>query len=391
MDLYTAHCGEAVFCANGTDHMIPAGYPCCLPCSCLPTCEQQHNCCPKFGNETENLIDTGREMGETGATQSRRPSLGDSTQNIVGKRQQTTTTPLQFTARKKQTLEDHTEKGEPRYMNATLETMQEQVSDAQDNGVEPVCFRPQVINRPNWYLDSDAYRMVIKCRGDYGDYIIKDKCESGMNNPNLAEILPVTSRRTGIAYANRFCLTCNEPDTDDDPILWEAKFVDVGRYIPAYLMFNPNELIQLTIYNQCNIHFTPVPGNHVQQCENTVIDTCNQTGLWESFDENIEQICHLGENLPILHKSMRYKNVACLHCNEESNFNGRPFCGFSIDLDTTDEKYDLTLNIRDTTIDGKTEKGFIHESYLSQAVLPLPKTKRCPTGYIALLVRTRSF
>ena len=395
MELYTASCGAAIFCANGTGVMIPAGYPCCLPCSCIPTCEQQHNCCPKIGVEAENLIDSGREMVETDFTQSRRSTLGNSTKNTTRSMQQSTTKHFDFTERMKRNLEDHPEKVQLRYMTTTLTNIdgtQEQASDAQDNGVdgvEPVCFRPQVVNRPNWYLDSDAYLMVIKCRDDYGDYIIKDKCESGINKFDLAEILPVTSRRTGIAYANHFCLTCNEPDTDDNPILWEAKYVDFGRYTPAYLMLNPNEFIQLTVHNG-NIHFTPVPSNHAQQCKNTVIDKCNQTGLWESFDENIEQICHLGENLPILHKSMRYKNVACLHCNEEGNFDGRPLCGFWIDLDTTEENYDLTLNIRDTTTDGKTENGLIHESYLTQAVLPLPKTNRCPTGYIALLVRTRS-
>ena len=106
-------------------------------------------------------------MGETGANQSHRPSLRDSTE--TGNTQQSTTTPLQFTVRMKQNLEDHTEKDKQRYMNTTLEAIQEQVSDAQDNGVEPVCFRPQVVNRPNWYLDSDL--MVIKCRDDYEDYM----------------------------------------------------------------------------------------------------------------------------------------------------------------------------------------------------------------------------
>ena len=374
MDLYTAHCGAAVFCANGTDHMIPAGYPCCLPCSCLPTCEQQHNCCPKVGDEIENLIDTRHLMDEI--SQSNNAILDKVDGNATGSSQRTTIQPSK----------SNLKESKQQLRNPIL--MDDNAMSKPGYGAEPVCFRPQVVNRPNWYLDSDAYLMVTTCRDTFEDKEIRSQCETLMNRTNLIEMVPVTSRRTSIPYANKYCLACNEAVADAYPIMWEAKFVAFGKYDPMYLIFHPNEYIEYA-FDYGNIHFTPTPDHPVQQCERTAISTCNQTGLWESFDETLEHICVRGQKLPILHESKRYKNVACLRCNEGDTFYDRLLCGLYVDFNFKVEKHSLGMNIKDTPVDGKTEKGLVPDSYLRQAVLPLPKTKRCPSGYIALLVRTR--
>ena len=364
--------------------MVPAGFPCCLPCSCLPTCSQRHNCCPKIGYQTEDVPHTETEMYKT--TRDEDFATGNSTG-------QTTDKPSTITRAKiKRIREDQPDQETKveRHSDDThyAQTLRDDYTDSeQENGVEPICFKPQVLNRPNWYLDSDAYVMIAACRETFKDTEIKDKCEAGMNKTSISDMLPVTSRLTGLAYVNKFCLLCNEP-IDPSPIFdfWKAKFVNVGALHPMYLVFNPNEYIDVLLENG-NIHFAPVASYPVHQCENYAITSCNQTGLWESHDEMMEDICHHGHNLPILHNAMRFKNIACLHCNEGDSFDGILSCGFWVSLDTAARNYSLTLNIRDTAPDGKTEKGLIHESYLTQAVLQLPKAQRCPAGYIALLVR----
>ena len=277
----------------------------------------------------------------------------------------------------------------PRHSNDTqyVPSLRDDYTDnEQDTAVEPICFKPQVLNRPNWYLDSDAYLMIVECRDTFKDVKIKDKCEAAMNNTNISDMLPVTSRHSGLSYVNKFCLMCNEPiNLSPSFDFWEARFVNVGALHPMDLVLNPNEYINV-LWEHGNIHFIPAESHPVQQCESYAISTCNQTGLWKSYDEIMEEICHHGHNLPILHNSMRFKNIACLRCNEEDSFNGILSCGYWISLNSARRGYSLTLNIRDTAPDGKTEKGLIHESYLTQAVLPLPTTKRCPSGYTSLLV-----
>ena len=58
LQLYRNHCGDVVFCDNVTDHVGRLDFsmpvPCCLPCSCSPTCGIQQNCCPGFGYHTIN-------------------------------------------------------------------------------------------------------------------------------------------------------------------------------------------------------------------------------------------------------------------------------------------------------------------------------------------------
>ena len=88
---------------------------------------------------------------------------------------------------------------------------------------------------------------------------------------------------------------------------------------------------------------------------------------------------------------MRFKNIECMHCNLGSSFNvSSRSCRNTVYLAYTEhEEYSFSqaLNIRDTNPDGRTEKGLIHVSYTAKAVLQLLKTKVCPPGYIALLVK----
>ena len=323
-------------------------------------------------------------MDATEANESNRTSIGDSDGSTTKGTLQTKTKPVNLTARIIQSLEDQPDQEGPKHSYPTLKD--DDALSERETGVEPICFRPQVINRPNGYLDSDAYLMIAACREKFKDDEIKDKCEDAMDNTDIYDMSPVTSRLTGLSYVNKFCLMCNEPIVLD-PVVWEAKFVDVGNYYQMYLVFNPNEFIEMLAMYGGNIHFIPVASHPVQQCESYAISTCNQTGLSDGFDEIMEEICHQGHSLPILHNSMRFKNIACLLCNEGGSFNGILSCGLWINLEKPYNTYTLTLNIRDTAPDGKTEKGLIHGSYLNHAVLKLPKTKRCPPGYTALLVR----
>ena len=116
-----------------------------------------------------------------------------------------------------------------------------------------------------------------------------------------------------------------------------------------------------------------------------------------TYDENVEKLCHEGHSLPILHRissdynTLRFKNIACVYCNVGDSFNNftKLSCGF-MSVDMAAHSYSQTLNLRVLDTDkGKDEsQEKQHISFTERAILPISNTDVCPSGYIALLVRT---
>ena len=92
---------------------------------------------------------------------------------------------------------------------------------------------------------------------------------------------------------------------------------------------------------------------------------------------------------------LRFKNIACIHCNLGSNFNDSSLtCGhFELTGNTKMHSFSLILNLRNTDVIRNIEKSLseLQDSYTYGAVIEMPKTNICPSGYIAVLVRDFCF
>ena len=403
LQLYKRHCGEVALCDDVTNHLepleIPTLVPCCVPCSCLPTCSERHNCCPDFGYPEKYITDN-----ETYHVNQSSIGSEDDVDSDESTRQKREVKRSQYFNLAKSTKHSNQNQLDSEIIGTRMPTIGEDAkleTRKTRESANTVCVRPQILYKPNVYIDSAGYMMVATCKETFRHKKIIDKCHTAMEELDISEMLPVTSKLTGLTYINRFCLMCNEGNPIDDTIadFWDAKIVTYADFYRESFVLNPNELIGILkgfVYGNSNIHFTPRSGNVVQQCEAYDITFCNQTGLWEDYDEMIESICHYGQSLPILHRisphyeSLRFKNIACVHCNVRSSFiNSSLSCRHSVRLDYRDydsKSHSQTLNLKNTNLDGATENGSIHISYTDEAVLQLPKTKVCQRGYIALLV-----
>ena len=399
LQLHRNHCGDVALCDNVTDHVDRLDFvtpvPCCLPCSCSPTCGIQHNCCLGFGlhTKTATYIEARRDLSK--------PNHANQLNNVdVAVSQSIEHTTVLNESRPMDLAEVVVNRHqEHRFERETFRTYNhtEEVQTLTDNAklektsvgtteLKTICIRPQVFHSTNYFIDSKAYMMVAACF--QGNKLV-DKCRGGQGNTDMSDMIPVTSRLTGLTYVNRFCLMCNEDETLDASMIdvWEEKVVYYAGYYRHRFVSNPNALIdhlRRFRVGYFNIHFAPSTRNLVQQCEPYDVSSCNQTGLWEVYDEMIENVCHHGPRLPILHRVadgrhvMRFKNIACVHCNEVDSFNDTTLsCGY-YNLTPNLYSYSQTLNQRGTYVGGK---------LTDKVVLQMSKTNECPSGYIALLVR----
>ena len=402
--MYTNYCGDIVTCDSDTGHPeSPIDYampvPCCLPCPCLQPCStNKQPCCPESGSHNDNHsyfkasgeISTSNHIDQFSVTQSKEHTTTDVyPHRSVINQQEGSQSEFDY--------DNHTD-------------VIQSVTDAAKRGVtntgttvhllpHTYCIRPQLFNHPNFFIDSDAYMMVKFCfRGKE----MVDKCYGEHVNTGMSDMTPITSRLSGLTYVNRFCFMCNEGDVINETLadVWDVMSVYYKTEYHHRSVFHPDEMTDLKIGFSAgfsNIHFVPRMRNLVQPCEAYDVNSCNQTGLWDAYDETVEKICHEGHSVPILHRisygydRLRFKNIACVYCNAGDNFNSNTTlsCGYRPRKKAV-YSYSQTLNLRvldtDKENDEVREKQLI--SYTQRAILPLPNTDICPSGYIALLVRT---
>ena len=199
------HCGDAATCGS-SEHVEPSEFlipvPCCIPCSCLPSCAEQQNCCPFPVNGTLTVPTTKSRMDTiVHENEAKMPNNG---LGSVRKDMKT----WNRTGENKAELE----MGVFGIENITEFSSRD--SEVQKmigiDSAKEKCTRPQAFYRPNIYLDSPAYMMVVTCPGGFKDKLIIAKCSAGMNGVELLDMIPVTSKLSGLTYQNKYCLICNE-------------------------------------------------------------------------------------------------------------------------------------------------------------------------------------
>ena len=424
IQLYKAHCGDVPYCDKIDRIVYDTPVPCCLPCSCSTTCLIQQNCCPQaagLGHATDNIrsIDTRRL-----ANQSKETDLGVSPSSRRDASQSTKDPAVSQSI----SIDDGDGDRDVNYnqeikldgdtLRTDILTEQTQSRDAtqlENNSTGKIehytaCIRPQMFYHPNFFVDSKAYMMIVKCiKTIRGTEIVQD-CRDKQEKLRFYKNIPVTSRQTGLSYINTFCLLCNEDEVAGSSVvdMWDVKLVhyamDYYYYGHVFHPLSLRSIIKRGSQGYRNIHYVPTTVNRVQRCITYDISLCNQTGLWDTYDELIENICHNGHGLPILHHLpyniyvsgfehiLRFKNIACIHCNLGSYFNESSLsCGH---LEMTElHSFSLTLNIRKADPNGDVEDNFedLQNSRMYGAILDMPKTNVCPSGYIALLVSALSF
>ena len=388
--LHRNHCGDTVvacdFHKDSSESLPDYNRPdlCCLPCPCLHSCSRKHICCPEFGlHNNESYLEEHRRMSTT------------------AKHDVITTNTLQTTADITEDYQTVDQQLESDQHNATddgnpLQNETEQELTHNATGVpffpQAKCTRPQVFDKLGLYIDSQAY-MIVDC---FQSVEMALECYTSTEEMDISDMTPITSKRTGLTYLNKYCFRCNEGDTINETVaeFWDVVIVHKRNDHSYRFLLNPYELIdsmKISYRGFTNIHFVPKTRTLAQKCELYDIISCNQTGLWEKYDENIEKVCHNDHSLPIIYRThkgkKRFKNIACVYCNTGGSLNSgtQVLCRSSV---MTTKGFTETLNLRFEDIDEESleRRENQHRLETQLAIVSQLSTGGCPTGYIALLV-----
>ena len=414
LELHKQHCGDAASChGNNNSHNEPPfsmfPRPCCIPCSCRPSCEAQLNCCPtiagvpenssmpqfsnQFTTNEERTLDNEFEMKNSSmeidepkviAGRNTRMSSRNNMRNPLTERVSSTNNLEQNVTTRQRDVDISQTRG------SDLESNSNGNTDAEPE-LEIVCIKPQLYNRQNYYPDSDAYEMVVSCPPDFDNPHITDKCKNREDNENIEDVIPVTSNVSGVTYVNKHCLLCNEPKSMSFADAWQVVLIDEKTEYIHMILENPQSLMTLPHQNYFNVHFVPKNSKSVKRCNSYDVNTCNQTGYWENYDETIQNVCHDGQDLPILStvgpSVLLFKNIACAHCNSPSDFiDVQLRCNY-FERPSLSIRKTLTVNYNAIRAEfqksGKDDKDV---TYIKDAIPGNLDIGSCPQGFASVLV-----
>ena len=258
---------------------------------------------------------------------------------------------------------------------------------------ETLCIRPQAFYRPNFFLDSKAYEMIASCPVSFVNGSTKSKCQAGFENTNIIDMIPVTSSITGITYVNKHCFLCNEDADESSLHFWQPAFAYQYNFYVSKFYESPHSIIsvfQRKNAHNANIHFLPSVQTVTQECYTFDIATCNQTGLWHVYDEQVKSLCDSSLSLAIIYSingdRKLFKNIACLHCNVDGNVLKKQ-CGY-LSKTVKRSEYSIRVNVESLVQNQENErKDDISESYLDHSTLTHFTSPLCPAGYVHVMVR----
>ena len=136
------------------------------------------------------------------------------------------------------------------------------------------------------------------------------ECSRNRSRVNLLFNPPVSSYDSFVAYKNKYCASCNNASELVD---WNVRFRCSNdpdfNYLSTY-----QEIIDLAIAESCDILYLS-PVTYLDNCQDNenVISTCNVSGTWMKYDEQIDKACQssfaysIGVDI--------FKNIFCLMCN----------------------------------------------------------------------------
>ena len=124
-----------------------------------------------------------------------------------------------------------------------------------------------------------------------------------------------------------------------------------------------------------NLHFKPGIEGLTRQCKAYDIITCNQTGLWDVYNNFLKILCLEGYQLPIMSRVKKlfytFKNIACFHCNigRDKSLENSVSCGYPDDPDQSSTTFSSTLNLGSVFNDDQNKRKVVTAPYFDQDVL----------------------
>ena len=136
-------------------------------------------------------------------------------------------------------------------------------------------------------------------------------CET--SESEIETVVPVTEPVTNVHYKNKYCAYCNDVDKSMQLISWKLQI-----YSSQYISVPRTDLLEVIRRTRSNIIFIPPGYVETHECFTNPdynIGTCNQTGLWQKYDELVETACEVYTDA----FNFTYKNFFCFLCNADTS------------------------------------------------------------------------
>ena len=158
-------------------------------------------------------------------------------------------------------------------------------------------------------LELESIWMVSDCHPEREEELeeeVINSCKYPAMYSDLEAILPVTDFYFN--YKNKFCALCGSLSKPEEFEYWSVEI-----YCDKTITFTYETLLATIKREECNLFYRPPKFAPTQQCnvQSYRISTCNETGLWRTYNKTIEHACRAFLD-PF---NSTYKNYFCYLCN----------------------------------------------------------------------------
>ena len=187
------------------------------------------------------------------------------------------------------------------------------------------CAYPQLKPYTLGGVNADSnVKMLRQCSNNHNvSEDIIARCEHADMYTELYTQVPVSDESTGLAYQNTYCGLCNGVP-EERLTHWGVHLAcNEGTFHADNITAIVEEVLSTST---CNLMYYALFSNsieplHVLQCSEW-ISTCNETGVWQVYDKDIEAACHAYTTV----YKQRYKNVFCFICNSDNSTESDDLC-----------------------------------------------------------------
>lgn len=181
--------------------------------------------------------------------------------------------------------------------------------------------------------DSLWFHVIDKCQDQFS-LLAHFGCYHAMD---LEDLVPVSDPTNGRVYKNKHCATCNGVY---NYVNWNLKISCSDIFLYSFQTTEQRNMYIFQNREKCRVN--PVPpdekAGYMSRCYpvSEIRSTCNISGLWDVYDKDIEEACHLNrQNQNVIFSvqeqgtrvlDMKFANVYCFLCNTPKNTKRNDLC-----------------------------------------------------------------
>ena len=186
------------------------------------------------------------------------------------------------------------------------------------------CISVIVKKADDFGKEKRGYHVIDYCPMTEKNDSLVNKCTTKEAN-TFEELIWVSDNTSGTIYRNRFCAECHHAISNLTEWSLEAKCTnDVYNSFGSLTSFFLSDKCQLSVKLPDNLNVT--------HCVVAKYTTCNQTGLWQNFDADVQWACEAFEAVftaidrRISTTFEAYRNAYCFVCNTDNIGNTDTLC-----------------------------------------------------------------